>query len=151
MTAPDPVPLRSLGDRIRQAVLFELIGLLVMTPIFAWGSAEPLATSAGLMAAMAALAALWNGIYSTVFDWLEARLAGRRADRRPPLLRAVHAIGFELGLMLATLPLIVVFTHLDWLAALVADLALAAAYAVYAYVFNLGYDRLFPVVAGGAD
>lgn len=145
MEPPASVPLRSLTDRIRQVLLFEIIGLAIMTPLFAWGSDEPLTTSAGLMAAMAAVAALWNGLYSSAFDWLEARLAGRQADHRPTILRLIHATGFELGLMLATLPLIVLMTRLGWLEALAADLAMAAAYTAYAYVFNLIYDRIFPI------
>ena len=37
------------------------------------------------------------------------------------------------------------WTAMDWRDALLADLGLAAAYVAYAYVFNLGYDRLFPI------
>jgi len=36
---------------------------------------------------------------------------------------------------------------MDWLSALVADIGLALAYMVYAFGFNLTYDRLFPIVA----
>jgi len=41
----------------------------------------------------------------------------------------------------------VLWTDLGWGAALVADLALAAAYVVYAFLFNLAYDRTFPIIA----
>jgi uncharacterized membrane protein len=37
------------------------------------------------------------------------------------------------------------WTGMGWLQALLADVGLAVAYVVYAYVFNLGYDRVFPV------
>ena len=36
---------------------------------------------------------------------------------------------------------------MEWLDALLADLGLAFAYVLYAFIFNLGYDRLFPIVA----
>jgi uncharacterized membrane protein len=147
LNSVNAIPLRSLPDRIRQVLLFEIVGLALMTPLFAWGADEPIMNSVGLMAAMAAVAALWNGLYSSAFDWLEARYAGRRADHRPAIWRSVHAIGFELGLMIATLPFIVFMTRLGWIEALVADLAMALAYAAYAYVFNLAYDRLFPIAA----
>ncbi len=137
--------LRSFRDRLRQIALFEVGGLLLVTPPFAWASGVPLAQSAGLLALLALVAALWNGSFNTCFDWVEGRLTGRTADRRPLRLRCVHAALFEGGLLLITLPVIVVWTGMGWLEALVADLALAIAYTLYAFVFNLGYDRMFPI------
>lgn len=99
--------LRSLGDRLRQITMFEVGGLLIVTPPFAWGSGVPITESLGLLALLALIAAIWNGCYNTSFDWLEGRLTGRRADRRPFRLRCIHAVGFELGLFCMTLPIIV--------------------------------------------
>lgn len=138
-------PLRTWPDRVRQVVLFEGIGLLLITPLFAWAAGQEMGTSLGLMALMAALAALWNGLYATLFDYLERHLTGRPADRRPTRLRILHALGFEGGLLLLTLPLIVALTGLGWWAALLADLGLALTYSAYAFVFNLLYDRVFPL------
>jgi uncharacterized membrane protein len=139
------VALRTWRDRLRQVLAFEAGGLLLITPPFSWASGAPVLDSLGLLALLALIAALWNACYNTVFDRLEARLAGRRADLRPPSWRIVHALGFEGGLLFLTLPLIVAWTGLGWLEALVADLGLALAYTVYAYVFNWCYDRLFPI------
>ncbi len=137
--------LRSLPDRVRQVALFELGGLLLITPPFAWASGVPLRESIGLLAVLALIAAVWNGLYNTVFDWFEGRLTGRTADRRPLRLRVLHALGFEGGLLLMTLPVLVLWTGLGWVEALVADIGLAIAYTLYALGFNLGYDRLFPI------
>lgn len=146
MSAP---PLRSLPDRLRQIALFELGGLALVTPPFAWLSGVPAADSIGLLAVLALIAAVWNGAYNTAFDWIEGRRTGRSADRRPWLGRVLHAVGFEGGLLLLTLPAIVAWTGLDWLTALIADIGLAAAYVAYAFVFNLAYDRAFPIAASG--
>lgn len=137
--------LRSLPDRLRQIALFEVGGLLLVTPPFAWLSGVPLSDSLGLMAVLALIAAVWNGIYNTGFDWLDGRLSGRTADRRPLRWRVAHAVGFEGGLLLLTLPVIMLWTDMGWLEALLADIALALAYVAYAFVFNLAYDRLFPI------
>lgn len=137
--------LRSPLDRLRQVAMFEIGGLLLITPPFVWLSGVPLLDSLGLLALIAAIAAVWNALYNTSFDWVEGRLTGRTADRRPALLRVLHASGFELGLLLVSLPVVMAWTGMSWLQALVADFGLAAAYVVYAYVFNLGYDRVFPV------
>lgn len=137
--------LRSLPDRLRQIALFEIGGLLLITPPFAWLSGVPATESLGLLAVLALMAAVWNGAYNTAFDWFEGRLTGRTADRRPFRLRCLHAVGFETGLLLMTLPVIVWWTGMGWVDALVADIGLAAGYTVYALVFNLGYDRIFPI------
>ena len=137
--------LRSLPDRLRQIALFEIGGLLLITPPFAWLSGVPATESLGLLAVLALMAAGWNGAYKTTFDWFEGRLTGRTADRRPFRLRCLHAVGFETGLLLMTLPVIVWWTGMGWVDALVADIGLAASYTVYALVFNLGYDRIFPI------
>jgi uncharacterized membrane protein len=142
--------LRSLPDRIRQVALFEVGGLLLITPPFVWLSGVPLADSIGLLAIIAGVAALWNALYNTSFDWIEGRCTGRPADQRPLLLRAAHAVGFESGLLLISLPIIIYWTGMGWLEALIADIGLALAYVAYAFVFNLAYDRVFPIEREGA-
>ncbi|AYH45847.1 PACE efflux transporter [Azoarcus sp. DN11] len=144
MTAPPP-KLRSFWDRARQVILFEAGGLVLITPPFAWLSGVPMGDSLGLLAIAALIAALWNALYNTVFDVIEGRITGRTADRRPFGVRALHALGFEGGLLLMTLPVIMAWTGMAWLEALVADLGLATAYVIYAFVFNLAYDRIFPI------
>ncbi|WP_332670688.1 PACE efflux transporter [Aromatoleum sp.] len=150
--APDPIALpstspklRSFADRVRQIALFELGGLALITPPFAWASGVAIADSIGLLTLIALIAAVWNGSYNFCFDWVEGRLTGRPADHRPFRLRALHAIGFEGGLLLMSLPVIMAWTAMGWLEALLADLGLASAYVLYAFAFNLAYDRIFPI------
>ena len=142
-----PPPLRSLPDRIRQVALFEVGGLLLITPPFVWLSGVPATDSLGLLALIALIAALWNTSYNTAFDWIEGRLTGRPADLRPWPARALHATGFELGILLMGLPLIVWWTGMSWGDALIADIGLAVSYVGYAFVFNLAYDKAFPITA----
>ena len=137
--------LRSPGDRLRQIALFELAGLVLITPPFAWISGVALRESLGMLALLALIAAVWNGCYNTAFDWVEGRLTGRSADRRPFRLRCLHALGFETGLLMLTLPVIMAWTGMGLLEALIADIGLALAYVAYAFVFNLIYDRAFPI------
>ena len=139
--------LRSPIDRARQVVLFEIGGLLLITPPFVWASGVPVIDSLGLLAVIAAIAALWNAIYNTGFDWIEGRVTGRTADCRPYPMRILQASGFEGGLVLISLPIVMAWTGMGWLEALLADIGLAFAYVLYAFAFNLGYDRLFPIAA----
>lgn len=126
-------------------LLFELGGLILITPPFVWLSGMPLVESIGLLAIIALIAAVWNGCYNTVFDYFDGRFSGRQADQRPVRLRVLHAIGFETGLLTLSLPVIMWWTGMDWLTALIADIGLALSYVAYAFVFNLAYDRLFPI------
>mgnify|MGYP000496956702 CR=1 FL=1 len=48
------VPLRTWPDRLRQVLLFELIGLVLVTPVFAWVMRLGLADSAALMVVLLA-------------------------------------------------------------------------------------------------
>lgn len=144
-----PPKLRTPLDRARQVVAFEVGGLLLITPPFAWASGVPAGDSLGLLALVALIAALWNAVYMTAFDWIEGRLTGRTADRRGWLARVAQAIGFEFGLMLISLPIVMAWTGMGWVDALLADVGLALAYAAYAYVFNLAYDRVFPIAERG--
>ncbi|MDR0717265.1 MAG: PACE efflux transporter [Azoarcus sp.] len=146
VTSPAPLPaLRSPRDRLRQVLLFEAGGLLLISPLFAWASGAALASSAGLLAVLSLIAALWNAAFNSGFDYCEARFTGRRADRRPLRLRAAHALAFESSLIALTLPVVMAWTDMGWLAALAADAGLALAYVAYAFIFHLGYDRCFPI------
>ena len=73
------------------------------------------------------------------------RLPMHVVAQRVELRQRHHALGFESGLLLMTLPILVWWTGMSWIEALVADIGLAITYTVYALLFNLGYDRLFPI------
>ncbi|MCB1908489.1 MAG: PACE efflux transporter [Rhodocyclaceae bacterium] len=147
---PHQPPLRSAVDRTRQILLFELGGLLLITPPFIWLSGVGAGEALGLLASAALIAAAWNAVYNTGFDVVEGRISGRAADRRALPVRLVQALGFELGLLLLSLPVVMAWTGMDWISALIADLGLALAYVAYAFVFNLAYDRAFPIASRGS-
>ncbi len=135
--------MRSTRDRIRQAVSFEIIGLIIVTPMGAWlFGHDPF--DIGLLAAFAAtLATGWNYVYNLGFDHTLLRLTGR--VRKRPVERVLHAIGFEAGLLVALLPVVALWLGISLWEAFVMDLFLALFYMVYAFVFTWIYERLFPV------
>ena len=138
------VQMRSSLDRIRHALLFEVI-LLALT-IFALVGIfhKPVAQMGALSIALSVTAMVWNYIYNWIFDHVLVRL-------RYPLypssikLRAGHAILFELGLMAASLPMIMFAMKLSFLQALALDVSMVLAVLVYTLIFNYGYDQIFPV------
>ena len=134
--------MRSTADRIRQAVSFELIGILIVTPLFAWGFNHSMGDMGILVVLGATAATIWNYLFNLGFDHL---LNWRRGDVRKTLpLRVVHAVLFEATLLVLLLPLFAWWLNVSLAAALVMEVSFAAFYMVYAFVFTWGYDILSP-------
>ncbi len=134
--------MRRTADRIRQAVSFEVIGLVIVTPLFAWMFDHPMGDM-GLLALIGATAAtIWNYIFNLCFDHV---LHWRRGDSRKTMpLRVVHAVLFEVTLLIILLPLFAWWLDVSLAVALVMEFSFAAFYVVYAFAFTWAYDTLFP-------
>ncbi len=139
--------MRTTPDRIRHAILFELIGLALIIPLGGLIFGLPADTMGviGIGSAMAATA--WNYVYNLGFDHAMQRWAGH--TRKSMGLRVAHAVLFEAGLLLILLPPIAWYLGITLLQAFVMDIAIAAFYVAYAFIFNLAYDRIFPLQSWG--
>ena len=135
--------MRKTADRIRHAISFELVGLALVTPLGALAFGMPMADIGVIGVAGATLATLWNYIYNLGFDHLMQRLTG--GTRKSVAIRVLHAVMFEVGLLLALLPMIAWYLDISVVQALMMDVSFALFYMVYAFVFNWAYDRAFPL------
>ncbi|WP_067339537.1 PACE efflux transporter [Stappia indica] len=135
--------MRSTLDRIRHALAFEIIGLAIITPLGALLFGLALADMGVIGVAAATLATVWTYIYNLGFD--HAMMALRGDTAKSLRLRIAHALLFELGLLVILVPPIAWYLDIGLIEALVMDAALALFYVVYAFVFNLAYDTVFPV------
>lgn len=135
--------MRTVGDRIRHAISFEIIGLLLVTPLGAFVFHMP-AAEVGVVGIVAAtIATAWNYLYNLGFDRMMQRFTG--STRKSTPIRVFHALSFEAGLLVLLLPMMAAYLGIDLWQALVMDLSFAAFYVVYAFVFNWAYDRAFPL------
>ena len=135
--------MRTTSDRIRHALSFEIIGLLLVTPLGALAFSKPL-EAIGIISIVSATAATgWNYLYNLGFDHAMQRLTGGVA--KSVAVRVVHAVLFELGLLLLLLPFIAWYLGVGLVEAFVMDLSFALFYMAYAFVFNWAYDRIFPI------
>ena len=73
--------MRSIKDRIRQAVSFELIGILIVTPIFAWAFDHPMGDMGILVVLGATAATAWNYLFNLGFDHLLNWRRGAMSER----------------------------------------------------------------------
>ncbi|GGO52761.1 Uncharacterized membrane protein [Roseovarius pacificus] len=135
--------MRTTGDRIRHALSFEIIGILLVVPLAATGFGVHLHDVGVVAIAAATLATLWNYIYNLGFDRLMIRWMGTVHKTLP--VRVLHAVLFETGLLMVTLPFIAWYLGMGLWQALLMDIAFAVFYLVYAFVFNWSYDQVFPL------
>jgi uncharacterized membrane protein len=135
--------MRTTPDRIRQAVSFEVIGLIVVisfgTLVLGYSMVD-----FGLLGAIGAtIATVWNYIYNLLFDHALLKYTG--TPKKTVKLRVAHAFGFELGLMVVFLPIVVRILDVSLMEALIIDLGFIAFYLVYAFAFTWAYDTIFPI------
>lgn len=135
--------MRTPRDRIRHAISFEIIGLLLVVPLGSIGFGMNLADMGVVAVVASTLATVWNYIYNLLFDRAMKRWRGTVHKTIP--LRILHAVLFECGLLLATLPLLALYLNIGLWQALVMDLAFVVFYLIYAFVFNWSYDQIFPL------
>ncbi|WP_411036919.1 PACE efflux transporter [Shinella sp. BYT-45] len=135
--------MRSLGDRARHAISFEILGLALVTPLGAWAFDMPMHDIGIVSIVSATIATAWNFAYNYLFDLVLQRAAG--TTEKSSLVRICHAILFEVGLLAVLMPFIAWYLAISLWQALVMDLSFALFYMVYAFIFNWAYDRLFPL------
>lgn len=142
--------MRRAADRIRHAVSFEVIGLLIVTPLGSWAFGMGMHAIGVVAIVGATLATLWNYVFNLYFDRMMMRWVGH--TQKWPVLRVFHAVLFEIGLLAVLLPFISWYLQIGIVTALMMDLGFAGFYLVYAFVFNWIYDVVFPIpVANPAE
>ncbi|KGF69726.1 membrane protein [Hoeflea sp. BAL378] len=135
--------MRDTKDRLRHALSFEIIALVIVTPLGAWAFGVPLGEIGIVALVSATIATGWNYLYNLLFDHAMLRIAGHVTKSVP--LRILHALLFEGGLLVILLPFIAWYLGVSLVEAFLMDVSFAAFYLVYAFVFNWAYDLLFPV------
>lgn len=135
MTQP---PKKSLIERIGHALAFELIALAICAPLFSWLMGTSVSAMGTLTLAISLIAMLWNVVYNALFDRLQRRVGFTRNF----VVRMMHALAFELGLILIAVPLAAGWLSISLWRAFVLDLGFLMFFLPYTVVFNWVYDTL---------
>lgn len=139
------IKIRSGKDRLRYTLLFEVILLSILVPVGAF-LLEKHVLQLGLLAVVLSLKAmLFNLVYNWIFDRFDVR-AGRIPTERSFTYRLIHVLGFEVGLVITSLPIVVWWLGVTILQALLIDISVTSFVVLYTLIFSWGYDRLFPVM-----
>jgi len=135
MTQPLP---RSLRERIGHALAFETIAVLICAPTMAWFMDKPLLHLGVLTLMFSTVAMLWNMLFNYLFDRAQSRLGFERGL----WARVSHALLFEVGLIVALVPLAAWWLSIGLLEALLLDIVLILFFLPYTLAFNWIYDLL---------
>ncbi|MGJ7514486.1 multidrug/biocide efflux PACE transporter [Pseudomonas baetica] len=127
---------KSITERIFQAIGFELLAILICTPLLAWIMDKPMLDMGVVTIAMAALALAWNVIFNGQFD----RVLKRFGIVHNAWTRVVHALMFEGGLVALGVPLIAWWLNISLLEAFVLDIGVLLFFLPYTYVYHWVYD-----------
>ncbi|WP_085656016.1 multidrug/biocide efflux PACE transporter [Pseudomonas sp. B11(2017)] len=131
MTAP-----KSITERICQAIGFEVLAILICTPLLAWIMGKPLLDMGVVTVVVAVLALVWNVVFNGAFD----RVLKRLRIRHNAWVRVVHALLFEGGLVLLGVPLIAWWLSMSLWQAFLLDIGVLLFFLPYTYVYHWAYD-----------
>ena len=129
---------RSIRERFFHAVIFEVVAISLCAPLGAWLLDYPLA-HIGLLTLMISLVAMgWNMLFNAAFDYAQRRIGFDRTL----IARAAHSVIFEIGLLLAVVPLAAWWLDIGLWQAFVLDIGIALFFLPYTFFFNWSYDHL---------
>ncbi len=133
---------KSKTERAFQAIGFEVVGLLICTPLFALIMGTPMFEMGGLVIINVGMAFVWNIALNAAYDHFEQRFGIKRSA----LTRVFHAILFEVGFALFTIPVIAFYLGIGLLQALALDIGFILFYMPYTYVYHWAYDEVRAIV-----
>lgn len=142
---PTDIVIRTGLDRLRYALLFEGILVVLFTTAMVLLFDRGLLFMGGLSVVLSLVALATNFIYNYIVDGIDVR-HGRIPTERSRMGRILHAVGFEFTLVIVSVPIIVWWMTWGWWQAIVFDAIAMAAIVIYTYFFTLTYDRIFSVI-----
>ena len=132
----------SLGTRIIHMVGFELCAIIIFAPLASAVLDKSILEVGVLGLLISLMAMLWNFAYNWMFDSYEQKL-GKNRFKRSVLTRVIHALLFEIGLLIVTIPLVAFWLQMSLWQAFVIDMAFVVFFLVYAFIYNWCFDYLY--------
>jgi uncharacterized membrane protein len=132
--------MQGIKRRIIQALSYEIILLVIFAPAVALIFHQDLLSSAALGITLSVLALVWNVIFNALFErWEKYKGFVKRQLKQ----RIYHAVFFELGFMIVTVPVIAWFLNMTLLHTIIVDIGFALCVMVYTFIFQWAFDSIF--------
>ena len=129
---------KSVKERVFHAVIFEVTDNVIIALSLAWLMNVSVLQSGSLSVISALTATVWNFIFNKLFDSLQKK----HQFQRTFLVRAIHAVGFETGLIISLIPVAMVMLNLTVAEAFFIEIGLVLFFLPYTMLFNWLYDYL---------
>ena len=129
---------KSVKERFFHALGFEVLAIAICAPLGAWLLGYSLAHMGVLTLMISLIAMAWNMLFNMAFDGAQRRLGFTRTLA----VRAVHSVLFEIGLILAVVPLAAWWLDIGLWEAFVLDIGIVLFFLPYTFVFNWTYDSV---------
>lgn len=135
--------MRTQSDRIRHALGFEIIALILSIPIMSFFFEFSIKDISVIAIAGSVIAAFWNYGFNIVFDQALFRI--KKSTVKTPKTRIIHVLLFEGGLLALYLPMVAWYLGISLWQAFVMDASLVGFYLFYTLSYNWAYDKMFPI------
>lgn len=119
------------------SVIFTVV---VMSGILGHGGGQ----STLLAVMLSTTATVWNYVWNTIFEAIERR---RGVKGRGILARAVHAFGYEGGVLIVTIPMVALMLGVSLIEALMIEASLLVFFLIFTAVYSWVFDRVFGLPA----
>lgn len=129
---------KSFKERIFHAVIFEVTANVIIALSLAWLMNVSVLQSGSLSVISALTATVWNFVFNKLFDTLQKK----HQFQRTFLVRAIHAVGFETGLIISLIPVAMFMLNLTIAEAFFVEIGLVLFFLPYTMLFNWLYDYL---------
>lgn len=114
--------------------------MFVLSALLGHGGGE----STLLAILLSTVATIWNYLWNTLFEAIERRTG---ATERALAARALHALGYEGGVLLVTIPLVSLMLGVSLLEAFMIEGGLLVFFLVFTVVYTWAFDRVFGLPA----
>lgn len=121
-------------------VLSVLLTVSVLSGLLGHGGASSTLTAVLLSTS----ATLWNYGWNTIYEAFERRT---QTTGRGALARAIHAIGYEGGVLVVTIPIVAIMLNVSVLEALIIECSMLVVFLLFTLVYTWVFDRIFGLPA----
>ncbi|WP_201542961.1 PACE efflux transporter [Psychrobacter immobilis] len=135
--------MRTHRDRIRHAVGFEIIALILSIPIMSFFFSFDIKDIGVIAIVGSIMATIWNYGFNIVFD--KGMVRFKRSTFKTPAIRVLHVLLFESGLLMLYLPMVAWYLGISLWQAFIMDASLVGFYLFYNLSYNWAYDKIFPI------
>lgn len=126
--------------RVTYVFFYEVFSFFICAMVLAVLSDTSISHTGPLSILIAVIAVTINYFYNHVFEmWEKKQISKRRTVMR----RVVHAIGFQIVLVMILIPLIAWWMQISLIKAFLLDFSLMVLIPCYTFVYNYLFDHIF--------